>query len=169
GMRAEGCPYKGILYAGLMIVNGNPKVIEYNARLGDPEAQPILARMESDLLPILEAVVEGNLAGMTIQWKEEAAVCVVMASKGYPGAYEVGKEISGLDQAATLDNVIVFHAGTARKEEKIVTAGGRVLGVTGLGSTISQAIESTYEAVRKISFEGAYYRTDIGRKALINI
>jgi len=166
GMSAEGYPYKGVLYVGLIIANGNPKVIECNARLGDPEAQPILARMESDLLPILEGVLEGTLAGMTIRWKEEAAVCVVMAPKGYPGSYEVGKEISGLDKAEALDNIIVFHAGTARKEGKIVTTGGRVLGVTGLGSTISQAIESTYEAVRNISFEGAYYRTDIGRKAL---
>jgi phosphoribosylamine--glycine ligase len=166
GMAAEGRPYKGILYAGLMIGPDGPKVLEFNARFGDPEAQPIFPRMEDDLLPILEACMDGTLSRHSLTWKEDASVCVVVASGGYPGRYKTGIPIEGLDDAADQEGVIVFHAGTALEEGRIVTAGGRVLGVTALGPTVAEAIERAYRAVDKISFEGAHFRRDIGRKAL---
>jgi phosphoribosylamine--glycine ligase len=165
-MTAEGRPYRGVLYAGLMIKNGEPRVLEFNARFGDPEAQPLLMRMESDLLPLLEAVVDHRLHEMEIQWRPESAVCVVMASGGYPGAHERGKVISGLGAAGSMKDVMVFHAGTAFAEDKVVTNGGRVLGVTALGKDISEAIAHAYQAVEKIRWEGVHYRTDIGWKAL---
>ncbi len=166
GMAAEGRPYRGVLYAGLMIKEGEPKALEFNARFGDPEAQPLLMRMEADLLPILEAVVDRRLHEVEIRWRSEPAVCVVMASAGYPGPYTKGKVISGLRAAARLKDVMVFHAGTALDGGKVVTSGGRVLGVTALGKDIREAISRAYRAAEKIRWEGAHYRTDIGRKAL---
>lgn len=165
-MAAEGRPYRGVLYAGLMIKDGEPKTLEFNARFGDPEAQPLLMRMESDLLPVLEGVVDRRLHEVEIRWRPEPAVCVVMASGGYPGAHEKGKVISGLRAAARLKDVEVFHAGTALSGGKVVTSGGRVLGVTALGKDIPDAIARAYRAVEKIRWEGVHYRTDIGRKAL---
>jgi phosphoribosylamine--glycine ligase len=166
-MAAEGCKYRGILYAGLMIKDGIPRVLEFNARFGDPETQPILMRLKSDLLPILEACISGHLAKTIVEWDERPTVCVAMASGGYPGEYEKGKVISGLNLAARLKDVMVFHAGTARNDEdRIITNGGRVLGVTAIADTIPEAIERAYNAVSKISWEGAHYRTDIGKKAL---
>lgn len=166
GMGEEGRPYKGVLYAGLMIHDGHPKVLEFNARFGDPETQPVLMRMKGDIVPILEACMKGSLSRHKIEWDSRASMCVVMASKGYPGDYEKGKAIEGLNDVSRMDGVFVFHAGTALKDEKVVTNGGRVLGVTGLGEDIPRAIEKTYQAVKKISWDGVQYRTDIGQKAL---
>jgi phosphoribosylamine--glycine ligase len=165
-MAAEGRPYRGVLYAGLMIKNGEPRVLEFNARFGDPEAQPLLMRMESDLLPILQAVVDRRLHEMEIRWRPEPAVCVVMASGGYPGVHEKGKVISGLRAVTRMKDVMVFHAGTTLAGDKIVSDGGRVLGVTALGAGIPDAIRRAYHAVEQIRWEGVHYRTDIGRKAL---
>jgi phosphoribosylamine--glycine ligase len=165
-MAAEGRPYRGVLYAGLMINGGEPKALEFNARFGDPEAQPLLIRMESDLLPILDAVIDRRLHEVEIAWHAEPAVCVVMASGGYPGAYEKGKVISGLRAASRLKDVVVFHAGTSLAGGKVVTQGGRVLGVTALGKDIPEAIARAYRAVEKIHWDGVHYRTDIGKKAL---
>ncbi len=166
GMAAEGRPYKGVLYAGLMIGAGGIKVLEFNARLGDPEAQPLLLRMRSDLVPLLEAVVDGRLRDQTIDWTPDASVCVVMASKGYPGPYDQGVPITGLTEAAAEPGVMIFHAGTSRAHDQVVTGGGRVLGITGLGPDIREAIATAYRAVKKIHWEGAHYRTDIGVRAL---
>ncbi len=166
GMGEEDRPYKGVLYAGLMIQEGRPKVLEFNARFGDPETQPVLMRMKGDIVPILEACMKGTLSQHKIEWDNRASVCVVMASKGYPGDYEKGKTIEGLKEVSQMESVFVFHAGTALKDGQIVTNGGRVLGVTGLGEDIPRAIERTYQAVKKISWDGVHYRTDIGQKAL---
>jgi phosphoribosylamine--glycine ligase len=165
-MEKEGRLFKGVLYAGIMIHNGEAKVLEFNARFGDPETQPIMARLDSDLIDIVEAILAGDLASVNIAWKQESAVCVVMASGGYPGDYQKGKEIRGLDTAAALDRVMVFHSGTALKNGKVVTDGGRVLGVTGRGPSVREAIDNAYRGVRAISFEGAHARTDIGARAL---
>jgi len=166
GMNRNDTPYKGVLYAGMMLTQGGPRVLEFNARFGDPETQPILMRMKSDLLEVLVAVCQGKLDDVTIRWDQRPAVCVVMASGGYPGKYEKGKVITGLDAAAKLKDVMVFHAGTAEKDGQIVTAGGRVLGVTALGNTIAEAKAKAYEAVALIAFEGAYCRKDIADKAI---
>jgi len=166
GMAKEGREYQGVLYAGLMIKDEKAKVLEFNARFGDPEAQPLLMRMKSDLIPVLEATIDRKLDGQKVQWEERPSVCVVMASGGYPGSYEKGKVISGLQDAAKVRDAVVFHAGTALKEGRVVTNGGRVLGVTALGGGIQEAIQRAYEAVAKISWEGVYYRKDIGRKAM---
>lgn len=166
GMNRNDTPYKGVLYAGLMITQGGPRVLEYNARFGDPETQPILMRMKSDLLEVMEAVCDGRLSEVEIQWDQRPAVCVVMASGGYPDAYEKGKKISGLDEAARMKDVMVFQAGTAYKDGHLVTAGGRALNVTAIGDTIAQAKARAYEAVDQIHFDGAYYRRDIADKAL---
>ena len=166
GMKKEGCPYKGVLYVGIMVTADGPKVLEYNARFGDPETQAILPRMKSDLLEIMMAVIEGKLNKVKIEWDDRACVCVVMASGGYPGSYEKGKEIKGLDKASKLSDTIIFHAGTKTKERKIVTSGGRVLGITALGASIKGAIDNAYKAVKLIDFDGAHYRKDIGQKAL---
>jgi phosphoribosylamine--glycine ligase len=165
-MAAEGRPYRGVLYAGVMIKNGEPRVLEFNARFGDPEAQPLLMRMETDLVPILEAVVERRLHEVEIRWRPQPAVCVVMASGGYPGIHEKGKVITGLRAASRLKGVMVFHAGTALHGGKVVTNAGRVLGVTALAKDIPDAMARAYRAVEKIRWEGVHYRTDIGRKAL---
>ena len=166
GMATEGRVYKGILYAGLMIIDGEPLALEFNARFGDPETQPLLVRMKTDLLPVLEATITGNLDEMQIVWDQRPSVCVVMASAGYPGSYEKGKVIRGLDEAGHLSDVEVFHAGTAWNDGQVVTNGGRVLGVTALGSNIQEAIDQAYKAVSQITWEGAYSRKDIGTKAL---
>jgi len=166
GLASEGIEYKGVLYAGLMIDDDGPKVLEFNARFGDPESQALLPRLENDLVEIMNAVIDGRLSEIELKWTSESAVCVVMASGGYPGAYEKGKVITGLD-SVTDPSVVVFHAGTKLLNDgRIVTDGGRVLGVTGLGETISEAMERTYAAARKIHFDGVHYRTDIGAKAL---
>ncbi len=166
GMAAEGRPYCGVLYAGLMINGDQVKTLEFNARFGDPECQPLLMRMKSDLVPVLMAVANGNLSGMTIDWHDKAAVCVVMAAKGYPGDYSKGNEILGLGEAAKLDDLYVFHAGTNLKDGRCVTNGGRVLGVTALGESVQKAIELAYRGVDRISWPGVQYRRDIGKKAL---
>jgi phosphoribosylamine---glycine ligase len=165
-MEKEGRLFKGILYAGLMIHNGEARVLEFNARFGDPETQPVMARLDSDLIEIIESILDNKLALTPVKWKADSAVCVVMASDGYPGGYEKGKEIRGLDKAAGLRNVMVFHSGTAFKDGKVVTDGGRVLGVTGFGPSVAAAIDTAYAGVREISFEGAHYRRDIGARAL---
>jgi phosphoribosylamine--glycine ligase len=165
-MAADGRPYKGALYAGLMLTDEGPKVIEFNCRFGDPEAQVILPRLQSDLVEVMQAVIDGRLHEVQPQWSNQTAVCVVMASGGYPGSYERGKEIRGLDEAARLNDVLVFHAGTARRDGKIVTSGGRVLGVTALGDGFADTIAKAYDAVRTIHFDGAHYRRDIGRRVL---
>jgi len=164
GMAQEGRPYRGVIYAGLMVDDKGPKVLEFNARFGDPEAQPVLTLLETDLVEIIEAVLEQRLDQIEIKWKDGAAVCVVLASGGYPGAFEKGKVIQGLDK--NMEDVAVFHAGTAIEQGKIVTGGGRVLGVTATGADIPAAIKRAYEAVAQIHFEGMHYRRDVGRKAL---
>jgi phosphoribosylamine--glycine ligase len=167
GMREEGRAYKGCLYAGLMITSdGQPKVLEFNCRFGDPELQPIVLLMESDIVPILEGIADGRLPEDGIKWADGAAVCVVMASKGYPGTPEIGKEIHGLEDVAKMENVEVFHAGTAKENGIWKTAGGRVLGVTAKGKDIPEAQNRVYQAVAKISWDGEHHRTDIGQKAL---
>jgi phosphoribosylamine---glycine ligase len=166
GMRADGIPYQGVLYAGLMITPNGPKTLEFNARFGDPETQPLMMRMQSDIVPIMEACADGTLESCSLEWKSDTAVCVVMASEGYPGSFEKGRVIRGLDQANSLPGVTVFHAGTKQAGNDIVTSGGRVLGVTALGGTVQNAIETAYQAVGKIQWPGAQFRTDIGRKAL---
>jgi phosphoribosylamine--glycine ligase len=166
GMNREGATFRGILYAGIMLTKGGPRVLEYNARFGDPETQPILMRLKSDLMEVMLATCSGNLDEVLLEWDERVAVCVVMSSGGYPGDYESGKKISGLEEAGKLDGVMVFHAGTAKDGDDIVTAGGRVLGVTALGDTIAEAKELAYKAVDMISFDGAYCRRDIADKAI---
>jgi phosphoribosylamine--glycine ligase len=166
GMAQEGRKYRGVLYAGLMIQDEKPKVLEFNARFGDPETQPLLMRMKSDLVPVLEATLEGRLSQRKVQWDERPSVCVVMASGGYPGSYEKGKVISGLEEAARVADAFVFHAGTAFQGGEVVTSGGRVLGITAVGNGIREAIAKAYEVVGKISWEGAHFRKDIGQKAV---
>ena len=166
GMNRNGTPYKGVLYAGLMITGGGPRVLEFNVRFGDPETQPILMRLKSDLLEVCLAVCDGTLDRVNLQWDHRPAVCVVMASWGYPGDYEKGKKITGLEEANGIKDVVVFHAGTAVKDKDLVTNGGRVLGVTALGDTIADAKERAYQAVEKIKFDGAYFRRDIADKAI---
>jgi phosphoribosylamine--glycine ligase len=166
GMASEGRPYRGVLYGGLMIANGQPKVLEFNARFGDPENQPIMMRMKGDIVPLLEACIQGNLRGGIIDWDPRWAVCVVMASEGYPESYEKNKVIRGLDGVREMQDVFVFHAGTARAGGDIVTNGGRVLWFTALGGDARGAIDLAYSAVRRIGWDGVYYRSDIGKKAL---
>ena len=166
GMNRNGTPYKGVLYAGVMITGGGPRVLEFNVRFGDPETQPILLRFKSDLLEVLLAVCNGTLDQITLEWDRRPAVCVVMASGGYPGDYEKGKKIVGLQEAQKIEDVVVFHAGTKDVNGDIVTSGGRVLGVTALGDTIRQAKQRAYRAVEKIKFDGAYCRRDIADKAI---
>lgn len=166
GMAKEGTPFKGVLYAGLMVDKDQIKVLEFNTRLGDPETQPILMRLENDLVPLMEACCDGTLHQHSTKIDPRAAMCVVISSGGYPGSYETGEEIFGLDEANQVQDTVVFHAGTALKEGKVVTAGGRVLGVTSLGQTVKRAIEKAYDACEKISFNHHFYRKDIGAKAL---
>lgn len=175
GLIKEGIDYRGVLYAGIMITKKGPKVLEFNVRFGDPETQAIIPRFHGDLVQAMSAAAEGKLSRIKdLNWDRRACVCVVCASKGYPGEYEKGKEIIGLDEAENLGDVVVFHAGTKKSTidnrqstVKYYTNGGRVLGVTGSGNTIKEAIDRTYQAVEKIHFEGMHYRRDIGAKALI--
>lgn len=164
GMKSEGTPYKGCLYVGLMITHDGPKVVEFNCRLGDPEAQVVLPLIESDTFDLFSACATGNLASYHLQLKSATAVCVVLASQGYPDAYQTGKVIAGLETADA--DTFIFHAGTKKENDLFVTSGGRVLGVTCVGNGLQQTIEKTYQAVRKISFDNVYYRTDIGKKGL---
>jgi phosphoribosylamine--glycine ligase len=168
-MEQEGRLFKGVLYAGLMIRNNEARVLEFNARFGDPETQPVMARLDTDLIDIIEAILDERLSALEIKWKPESAVCIVMASGGYPGMYEKGKKITGLDRAAGLPEVLVFHSGTAIKNGDIVTDGGRVLGVTGLGPAVAAAIDNAYKGAREIHFDGAHYRRDIGARALESV
>ena len=163
-MKSEGRPYKGILYVGLMLTKNGPKILEFNARFGDPETQPLLVRMESDIVPLFEACIDGTLNQFELHWKPELSICVVMAAKGYPGSYKKGKEISGLNEAAALPDVMVFHAGTKAEAGKVLSSGGRVLGVTATGSDISSASKKAYDAVAKIRWDGIHYRKDIGHR-----
>jgi phosphoribosylamine--glycine ligase len=165
-LKEEGRVYKGILYAGLMIEGTDIKVLEFNCRFGDPEAQPLLMRMRSDIVPIMRAISRGGVAEGEFQWYDQASVCVVMASKGYPGDYKKGFQIDRIDDVNDMDGVIVFHSGTSRDGSKIVANGGRVLGVTALGDNIPDAISTAYNAVNHIDCESLYFRTDIGKKAL---
>ncbi len=165
GARADGFPFRGVLYCGLMLTADGPKVLEYNVRFGDPETQAILRRLDSDFAEIALAVARGGLAQIRPRWSDEATTCIVLASDGYPGAYETGRVIEGLDEAESLDGVVVFHAGTRRNERgDIETAGGRVLGVTARAASLDEATRRAYQAVEKISFDGMMYRRDIGRR-----
>jgi phosphoribosylamine---glycine ligase len=166
GCAAEGIDFHGILYPGIMLTQGGPKVLEFNARFGDPETQVYLTRLENDLAALLVASIEGKLRNIELRWNPMPSVCVVMASGGYPGSYAKGKPIRGLDEAARLPNTKVFHAGTANAGDQIVTAGGRVLGVTAWGKDLSSARDAAYAAVETITFEGAHFRHDIAAKAL---
>ncbi len=163
-MNKENRTFKGILYFGLMITKDGPKVIEYNARFGDPETQVVLPRLKTDLLDIFDAIIDERLADIKIEWNDNAAVCVIAASGGYPGKYSTGLEINGLEAAEADENIMIFHAGTSFKEDKFYTAGGRVLGVTAVEATMDKAIAKAYAGIEKISFDGIHYRRDIGRK-----
>jgi phosphoribosylamine--glycine ligase len=165
-MAAEGRPFSGVLYPGLMITAEGPKVLEYNCRFGDPETQPILMRLDSGLLEAFEASLDGRLGDGMLQWSADSTACVVIASAGYPGAFASGKKVSGLDAAGAVEGVKVFHAGSVLKEDGYYTAGGRVLGVTARGADLAQAVQRAYSAAEKIKFEGMYYRRDIAARAL---
>ncbi|MBE0466556.1 MAG: phosphoribosylamine--glycine ligase, partial [Candidatus Desulforudis sp.] len=165
GLREDGIAYRGVLYAGLMLTAGGPRVLEFNVRFGDPEAQPLLALLETDLVDVALAVIEGRLADVRLSWRGGAAVCVVLASGGYPGAYAKGRVIQGVE-AAERAGAVVFHAGTAERDGELVTAGGRVLGVTAVADGLPEAIRQAYQSLELISFEGMQFRRDIGQKAL---
>lgn len=165
-LRSEGIKYRGILYAGLMIDKGVPYVLEFNCRLGDPETQPVLSRLDTDFMDIAMAIADGKLSDIDIKWKKDPAVCVVISSEGYPGKYRKGDIITGLKEANSLEGVQVFHAGTAYQDNSVVTAGGRVLGVTAIGSDIAGAKKKAYEAIEKIHFTGMHYRNDIADRAI---
>jgi len=166
GLKQENIKFKGIIYAGIMISDSIPKVLEFNARFGDPETQVVLPLLKNDLVEVIDAVIDGKLDTVKINWDGGSCVCVVLASGGYPGSYEKGKEISGLESAGKLRDTIVFHAGTKTDGSKILTNGGRVLGVTALGKGLKEAIDNTYRAVKKIKFDKMHYRKDIGQKGL---
>lgn len=166
GMKAEGAEYKGVLYCGLMMTARGPMVLEFNCRFGDPETQPILMRMESDLVEAIEASIDGRTSDGDFKWFADSAVCVVMASGGYPGTYEAGKKIIGLEEAAKMDRVKVFHSGTSRRDGSFYTSGGRVLGVTARAAELPEAVQAAYRAISTIGFEGAHYRKDIAARAL---
>ncbi|MBD3427238.1 MAG: phosphoribosylamine--glycine ligase [Candidatus Omnitrophica bacterium] len=167
-LKKEGIVYKGVLYAGLMITEDGPKVLEYNVRFGDPETQAILPRMKSDLAELLASSAMGELADKSVEWEDDDCVCVVLASGGYPGEYQKGKKITGLDEARG-EGAVIFHAGTRREGEDLVTSGGRVLGVAGKGSGIKQAVANTYRAVERIHFDRMHYRGDIGHRAISRV
>ena len=166
GMKAESAEFKGVLYCGLMMTARGPMVLEFNCRFGDPETQPILMRLESDLTEALEASIQGRVSDGNFKWSQDASVCVVMSSAGYPGTYEVGKRIEGLEAAAAVEGVKTFHAGTTKRDGAYYSAGGRVLGVTARARDLNAAVGRAYEACAKISFEGAHYRKDIAARAL---
>ncbi|MCL6582579.1 MAG: phosphoribosylamine--glycine ligase [bacterium] len=166
GLARLGITYRGVLYAGLMIQDNEPMLLEFNARFGDPETQTIIRRLETDLVLVIQKVLQTRLHEVRLDWRQEASTCVVLASAGYPDSYQSGKEIIGLEEAARVDGVVLFHAGTTRQEGRLLTSGGRVLGVSALGETIAESISRAYAAVAKISFEGMHYRKDIGQRAL---
>ncbi|MEA3347078.1 MAG: phosphoribosylamine--glycine ligase [Candidatus Auribacterota bacterium] len=166
GFKEEAIDYKGVLYTGVMLTSKGPKVLEFNVRFGDPETQPILMRLETDLMDVIEAVVSGNLKNIRLEWDKKPAVCIVMASGGYPGKYVKDYEINGLDKAGELEDIFVFHAGTTVKDGKFYTSGGRVLGVTGMGDDIEKAIDKAYMGVKCIYFKDAQFRKDIGARAI---
>jgi phosphoribosylamine--glycine ligase len=166
GLKKRGIRYRGVIYVGLMITKDGPKVLEFNARFGDPECQPIMMRLKSDLVPLLEATIDGKLNEVQPQWHDDPAVCVVLCANGYPGSYDKGNEIHGLDGLKDWQKGFVFHAGTAKDKDRWVTSGGRVLGVTARGSTIASAVKEVYDAVGKISWDGMHYRKDIAHRAL---
>ena len=166
GMKRKGITFKGVLYAGVMVTKSGPKLLEFNARFGDPETQAIFPRLDSDLLELMNLSIDGSLKNYELKWSKKACVCVVMASGGYPGKYEKGKEIHGLERAGGLNDAFVFHAGTRLENDKILTDGGRVLNVIGLGDGIRKAIDKAYEACGVIKFDGMHYRKDIGYRAL---
>jgi len=166
GMKAEGAEFKGVLYCGLMMTARGPMVLEFNCRFGDPETQPILMRLESDLIEALEASIEGRVSDGDFRWSQDPSVCVVMSSGGYPGTFEQGKRIDGLEEAGAMEGVKVFHAGTSKRDGVYYTAGGRVLGVTARARDLETAVERAYAACGKISFAGAHYRKDIAARAV---
>ncbi|MDO8747357.1 MAG: phosphoribosylamine--glycine ligase, partial [Thermodesulfovibrionales bacterium] len=168
GLQSEGIKYKGILYAGLMIKENKPYALEFNCRLGDPETQPVLTRLKTDLVDVALAIADEKLSGVNLEWRPEHSVCVVIASKGYPGAYEKGRAIEGLNDVKKMDDVFVFHSGTSFNDNKVITSGGRVLGVTALGSDIRDAKSKAYNAIEKIYFKGMHYRRDIADRAVKN-
>ncbi|HDN85510.1 MAG TPA: phosphoribosylamine--glycine ligase [Candidatus Aerophobetes bacterium] len=168
GMKKEGTPYKGVLYLGLMIHSGEPKVLEYNCRFGDPETQVILPRLFNDIMELFQAVDKQRLDAVDLKWRSHATTCVVLTSKGYPGSYEKGKPIEGLDNLTRMRNVFAFCAGVKRENGRFLTNGGRVVGVTGMGKNLKESIKTAYRAVKKISFEGMHYRRDIGYKGLVS-
>ncbi|MFQ5683931.1 MAG: phosphoribosylamine--glycine ligase [Candidatus Binatia bacterium] len=164
GLKRMGIHYCGVLYVGLMVTREGPKVLEFNVRFGDPECQPVMMRLESDLLSLIEATIEGRLDQVEVEWHKDAAVCVVLCAGGYPGSYEKGKEIRGLETLKDWKRGFVFHAGTTKKEKRWLTSGGRVLGVTGLGGNLGKAVGETYQAVGEIQWDGIHYRKDIGHR-----
>ena len=166
GMEKEGRIFKGVLYAGLILTDEGPKVLEFNARFGDPETQVILPALETDLVEIVQAILGGSLDQIQIKWSKQSSVCIVIASEGYPGHYQKGKIIHGLEELENKQNIMVFHAGTEKRNDEIITSGGRVLGVTAWADTLPEAIKQAYEGAEKIHFEGKYYRRDIGKKGL---
>ncbi|MFQ5892126.1 MAG: phosphoribosylamine--glycine ligase [Candidatus Methanofastidiosia archaeon] len=166
GVKTEGIEFKGVVYAGIMVTSEGPKVLEFNVRFGDPENQAVLPLLKTDLVDLLEATIDGKLKEVPLEWDKKSCVCVVVASGGYPGSYQKGKEISGLDKVGERNDVYVFHAGTKKDGNRFLTSGGRVMGVTGWNDTLKEAIDLTYEAVKEISFEGMHYRRDIGAKGL---
>jgi phosphoribosylamine---glycine ligase len=168
GLRNQGIRYRGVIYVGLMITKDGPKVLEFNARFGDPECQPIMMRLKSDLVPLFEATIEGKLHQACPEWYDDAAVCVVLCAKGYPGAYEKGTEIHGLEKMKDWHDGLVFHAGTVKQNSRWATDGGRVLGVTARGKDIGTAVKNAYAGVSRIRWDGMHYRTDIARRALKN-
>jgi len=165
-MASEGMSFKGVLYAGLMLTSDGPKVLEYNVRFGDPEIQAILPLLSSDLVPILDDAVEGRLSTTTCEWSSESCACVVLVSGGYPGDFRIGKEIQGLEPLKNRRELLVFHAGTKKDRERLVTWGGRVLNIVGRGADLEEALKRAYDAISAISFEGMVYRKDIGMRAL---
>lgn len=165
-LKKRGITYKGVMYAGLMVTAEGIKVLEFNCRFGDPETQVVIPRIKGDLIPVLQACIDGNLRGDMIEWTDESCVCVVMAAGGYPGKYNKGDEIRGLEDQFVKDNVIIFHAGTKLDSGKVLTSGGRVLGVTALGKDLQSALNKVYSSITHIEFDQAQYRTDIGKKAI---
>jgi phosphoribosylamine--glycine ligase len=169
GLKRKNIVYRGVIYVGLMITSDGPKVLEFNARFGDPECQPVMMRLKSDLVELMEAAIDGRLDKVQAEWRDEPAVCVVLSAGGYPGAYEKGKEIHGLEKLRGWSSGFVFHAGTAKEHNRWITSGGRVLGVTALGKDIAAAVHQAYRAVDEISWDGMHYRKDIARRALNKI
>jgi len=170
GIKEMGVPYRGVIYAGLMVDDEMPSVLEFNVRMGDPETQPLLMRLKSDIVPIMTEVAHGgSIRDMSLDWDTRAGVCVVMASGGYPGSYEKGKVITGIEDAEKIEGVKIFCSGVKRQGDTLLTSGGRVLGVTALGESIAKAVEKAYHAVDRISFDAAHFRKDIGKKALEKI